>query len=73
MGFFNSNLSDKNIIISKEGIVTEEINEVLGTGQIKVLGQTWKARPINNNEIIKKDSIVIVENIVGVSAMVKTK
>lgn len=59
-------------LIGKIGIVTEEINPLLGTGQIKVGTETWSA--ISNDEsIISKDSEIEILEIKGVKAVVKEK
>ena len=59
-------------LIGKIGIVTEEINPLLGTGQIKVGTETWSA--ISNDEsIIAKDSEIEILEIKGVKAVVKEK
>lgn len=59
-------------LIGKVGIVTEEINPLLGTGQIKIGSEIWSA--ISNDEsIISKDSQIEVLEIKGVKAVVKEK
>lgn len=58
--------------IGKEATVLESIDNVNATGQVKVAGQIWSARS-ENNEIIEKDSIVIVEKIDGVKLIVSNK
>jgi len=57
-------------LIGKEAIVTEEINNINAQGKIKVKGQIWTARSNNNNKI-KKDTIVEVLRIEGVKLIVK--
>ena len=56
-------------IIGKKAIVTEEINNTNGTGQIKVNGEVWSAR-CEYNEIIPKDTEVEISKISGVKAVV---
>lgn len=59
-------------LIGKVGIVTEEINPLLGTGQIKIGTEIWSA--ISNDEcIISKNSQIEVLEIKGVKAFVKEK
>ena len=59
-------------LIGKVGIVIEEINPLLGTGQIKIGSEIWSA--ISNDEsIISKDSQIEVLDIKGVKAVVKEK
>lgn len=57
-------------LIGKIGIVTEEINPLLGTGQIKVGTETWSATS-NDESIISKDSEIEILEIKGVKAVVK--
>ena len=57
-------------VIGKKAIVTQDINPTLGYGQIKVNGETWSAKTISDN-IIPKDSEVIIKNIEGVKAVVE--
>lgn len=59
-------------LIGKIGIVTEEINPLLGTGQIKIGTEIWSA--ISTDEsIISKDSQIEILEIKGVKAVVKEK
>ena len=57
-------------VIGKTAIVTQEINPMLGTGQIKISGETWSAKT-ESEEVISKDSEVTIEKIDGVKAVVK--
>ncbi len=57
-------------IIGKSALVIEEINSLKGTGQIKVDGEVWSAKSLNQ-EIITKDSNVVIQSIEGVKACVK--
>lgn len=57
-------------VIGKKAIVTQDIDPTLGYGQIKVNGETWSAKTISDN-IIPKDSEVIIKNIEGVKAVVE--
>ena len=58
--------------IGKEAIVTEEINNTLGTGQAKIRGTMWTARS-KNDSVIPEGSLVIVESIEGVKLIVSLK
>ena len=59
-------------LIGKVGIVTEEINPLLGTGQVKIGAEIWSA--ISNDEsIIFQNSQIEVLEIKGVKAVVKEK
>ena len=57
-------------IIDKTGIVTQDINPTHGVGQIKVSGEKWSAKTIDNS-IIEKGSQIKVINIDGVKAVVE--
>lgn len=57
-------------IIGKHGIVTKEINPLLGTGQIKISGESWSARS-DNEDVIPENCDVEVVRIDGVKAVVK--
>lgn len=56
--------------IGKEGVVTSEINDVLGTGRVTVLGSSWAAITDAGMKIAE-GSKVTVEAIEGVKLRVK--
>ena len=56
-------------IINKKGIVLLDIDNSKGIGQIKVNGEIWSAKS-ETDELITKDSNIIVVSIVGVKAIV---
>lgn len=58
-------------IIGAEAKVTEAIDSITGKGQIKVMGSIWSARC--ETESIPENTIVTVERIEGVKAVVKRK
>ena len=57
-------------IIGKKGIVISKINNVEGSGQIKIDGEIWSAKSVNDDDLPKDTEIEIVE-IDGVKAVVK--
>ena len=57
-------------IIGKTAIVTKEIDNIAGNGQIKVGGEIWSAKS-ESTENIPKDTKVEIVNIDGVKAIVK--
>lgn len=57
-------------IIGKEAVVTEEIDNIKGTGQVKVLGSVWSALS-GDESVIPEGSKVEVSEIRGVRAVVK--
>ncbi|HHU53788.1 MAG TPA: NfeD family protein [Clostridiaceae bacterium] len=56
-------------IVGQEGIVLLEINPLANTGQIRVKGQVWSAGSYDDL-IITEDTLVIVQEIKGVKAIV---
>lgn len=57
-------------IISKTGIVIEDIDKFKGTGMVKIDGEIWSALAENEDEIIKKDSKIKVLKVKGVKVIV---
>ena len=57
-------------IIGKKGIVISKINNIEGTGQIKMDGEIWSAKSATDEDIPENTEIEIVE-IDGVKAVVK--
>ncbi len=57
-------------IEGKKGKVIKNIDPIEGTGQIKVGGEVWSAKSLDNTSI-SQDTEVIVEKIDGVKAIVK--
>ena len=57
-------------IIGAEGVVTEDIDDVSGSGQIRVMGAVWSAKSIHGIKIPAGEKIEVVE-IAGVKAVVK--
>ena len=60
--------ADRNI--GQKAVVTEEINNLLGTGAAKINGIEWTARSVSG-EIIEKGSTVTVVRIDGVKIIVE--
>lgn len=58
--------------IGKDAVVIETIDNNEATGLVKVGGNIWTARSLND-EIIEKDALVKVEKIEGVKLMVSEK
>ncbi len=56
--------------IGQTAVVTEEINNIEGRGQVHVNGVTWTARSLDGT-VFKKDEKVTVERIDGVKLIVK--
>ncbi|MGN1122752.1 MAG: NfeD family protein [Eubacterium sp.] len=56
-------------VLNQTGIVVEEINNLEGTGQVKVDGKIWTARS-SDNSVIACDGKVRIESISGVKLIV---
>lgn len=65
----NTNLD---LVIGKEAIVVEEINNIKGEGAVKINGLVWSARSVDDSKI-PVDTIVIFKEINGVKALVEKK
>lgn len=57
-------------VLSQIALVTEEINNIAETGQVKLFGQVWTARS-ENEEVIPAQSRVRILRIEGVKVFVK--
>ena len=55
--------------IDQQAVVTEDINNLLGKGQVNIKGAIWTARS-ENDEIIQKGELVTVKRIEGVKVIV---
>ena len=73
--FLNTNetvVTNAYSIIGKTGLVTQEINPALSTGQVKIGTETWSAKS-TNNEIIAKGTEVEITAIDGVKTIVSSR
>lgn len=59
-------------VIGKTAIVTEEINSIEARGLVKVNGESWTARALNDS-VIEAGTLVEVVKISGVKLIVKKK
>lgn len=62
--------ADRNIGMT--GIVTQKIDNIEATGQVKVNGQIWTAHSVSD-EVIEVDELIEVVEIKGVKLFVKRK
>lgn len=58
--------------VGKIAVVTAEINNTLGTGQVNALGSIWTARS-SDGSVVPAGARVLVESIDGVKLIVRTK
>lgn len=72
MKYFNKSRTKTNVeaMIGKQAIVISEINNIEGTGQVRIGGMEWSARSIEL-PVIKVGEVVVVEAVEGVKLMVK--
>ena len=59
-------------IVGKQGVVLDTIDNIAGTGRVKLEGMEWTARSATG-ETIEKDTVVTVERIEGVKVFVKVE
>lgn len=63
-------LTNANSLIGKKAIVIKEINNLQGTGQIKIGGEIWSARNESDTTISENQEVEIIK-IEGVKLIVK--
>ena len=70
--YFNQDREKTNVdsVIGQKGIVTGEINNLQGCGQVTLNGLEWTARSANEDLVIPEGSVVIVREISGVKLIV---
>lgn len=70
--YFNNNRQKTNIdaLVGRQGVVTVQIDNLKGQGEISLAGQMWTARSANDTIIEEKAQVEIV-SIEGVKAIVK--
>ena len=66
---FKTNIADSDVIIGKNAIVTEEINNYKNTGIIRINGLVWTAKADENDVIYESGLVVTVVRIDGVKAV----
>jgi len=72
--FFNSKAKDElniNGIIGKKALVTKTIDNLNGTGEIKVHGEIWSATSKDDAETIEEGNQVEILEVEGVKVIVK--
>ena len=72
--YFNKNRAKTNVnsVAGKQAIVTEQIDNLKGMGQIVTNGMEWTARSFDDS-VIEEGTVVTIERIEGVKAIVKIK
>ena len=60
------NVMNTDALIGARAVGAEEINNLHGTGSVKVNGVVWTARAVDPNATVEAGSVVIVKQIEGV-------
>ena len=58
-------------MLGKQGIITEEVNNLAATGEVQIDGQYWMARTADNVQPIQKGQVVTVLQVLGVRLIVE--
>ncbi len=58
-------------LVGKRAVVTETIDNLHAKGEVQINGQYWGAKTEDDDEIIKKDAVVVVDSVEGVKLIVK--
>lgn len=68
----NKNVTQTNVnsVIGKRAIVTTEINNLTQSGRVKLGDIEWKASSLNEDEVIPKDAVVVIDKVAGVKLIV---
>ena len=61
--------TNADMLIGKEAVVTETINNIEGVGAVKINGLEWSARS-ENGDIVPAETVVTVKKIEGVKLIV---
>lgn len=71
--YFNKDRVKTNVesLVGKQAIVTSEINNLQGIGQVTVGGREWSARTTREGITLSVGSVVIIRAISGVKLMVE--
>lgn len=65
--------TNKDAILGRKAIVTEEVNNLAATGKVVIDGLPWTARTEGEEDVIPAGEEVVVEKIEGVKCIVKRK
>ena len=58
-------------LVGRQAIVTGEINNLQGIGQVAVNGMEWTARTLTDGQVIKPGEVVAIRGINGVKLLVE--
>lgn len=73
--YINSRVQPTNadVVIGKEGVVTEKIDNIMGTGTVAIGGKAWTARAVQDELKPDVGDVVTVVRIEGVKLIVTEK
>ena len=63
--------TNADMALGRTALVTEEINNLLASGRVTVMGNSWAARSVEEGTVIPQGETVKVERIEGVKLMVR--
>ena len=71
--YMNKDLEKTNVnsLLGKTAVVTQEIDNLAQTGQVRINDIEWTARTCDNSIKIPKDAVVEIEDVQGVKLIVK--
>ena len=70
-GFFTGRVATIDTIVGEKCIVTEEIDNFAGCGQVRVKGQLWSARGLYEDDVFKCGESLRIIAIEGVKVVCK--
>lgn len=70
--FMNQKTEKTNVysLLGEKGMVTETIENLKGTGRVKVKGVDWTARTKEDGRVIPADTVVAIQEVQGVKLIV---
>ena len=73
MKYFNKETiqTNANILIGKQAVVIQDIDNLAQTGQVRINDIEWTARTADDSQKIGKGAVVLIEEIRGVKLIVK--
>jgi len=73
--YFNKDRFRTNVesMIGKQGVVTSEIDNIEGIGEVRVGGMEWTARTVADGMKLQTGTVVIVRAVDGVKVIVEPK
>lgn len=60
-------------IVGRQGVITQQVNNLEASGEVSIAGQIWMARAVNDGVLIPEGTKVIVKEVRGVKLIVETE